>query len=501
MADTEATGEDIERKRRAIRRMQDAFDAMPVPCVVKDETWRVVLWNKAAERTFGFEAKEVLGKNPLEFMVASYRRQDVEQSLNRVFGGEIYYHSINENIASDGRTLVVEWHNSVLPDEDGSMLGVLSIGRDITGCVPSDTGLADAPLERGELMDKLRECIFVHDAESGEILDINQRVCDLFGHERDEILSGGVGLLSFREEGYTMDLALEQIRRAAQGTPQLFDWLCRSRSGRVFWVEVQLRQAIVSGTKRVIAVVRDITERKQYEAKARQAILFQAREDFIATLVHDLKTPLTATLGALELLLDGELGGLEKEQRELLSRLGDSNRSLLSMIQNLLEAYRNEQGILDLRLEETDLRPLVGACVQEVAGLARAKQIEMEVSVAESLRLVAVDRLALRRVTLNLLSNAIKYTPAGSQIQVRLSDSGQSVILEVEDAGPGISLDEQGNLFNRFWQGKGSRQQGGIGSGIGLYLCRQIVEAHQGQIACFSREGAGSTFTVILPAA
>lgn len=486
----------VNEHESLLRRMRPEFELMPVACIVKDTGLRIRIWNECATKTFGFTADETIGRSPLEFMVPAAYRQDVQAVFERLLGGDTYYHSVNRNLTADGRSIVCEWHNCVLFAPDGSVLGLMSMGQDISGRVDAEELLRTDGVSAVEVFDSLSDCVFIHDAETGAIIDINRRVRDLFGYDPDEVKAGQVGLLSFREEGYTQDLAVEQIRKAAQGTPQVFEWLCQSKSGRVFWVEVQLRSAILGGHMRVLAIVRDITERKQYEARARRFILMQSRDDFVASLAHDLKTPLAATLGVLDLLVEGQFGPVTEEQIEIISGLKESNRSLLAMIDNLLQSYRHESGQVDLKPEPTCPAQIARECADQLLPLIELRRLHLRFEVADNLPLVLVDRFAFRRVLVNLLGNAIKFSPEGSEIAVRLQDSGESVVIAIKDSGPGINPEDQKLLFQRFWQGGLSN----AGTGLGLYLCRQIVEAHRGQITCHSRPGAGSTFSVILPA-
>jgi len=229
------------------------------------------------------------------------------------------------------------------------------------------------------------------------------------------------------------------------------------------------------------------------------------REDFVSRLAHDLRTPLVAADRMMSLFQQGVLGDMSPGMQEAISTMIRSNQNLLQMVNVLLEVYRFEAGRKTFSFASVNLRELVEEVAQELSPLAQAKSITLELDVGEAtpgLTQVNGDRLELRRVLTNLIENAIKYTDTGT-ISVRLIPNGHSplesavpwVKIEVQDTGTGISQEDQATLFERFRQGSQRRS----GSGLGLYLSRRIIEAHQGRIEVQSELGQGSVFTVHIP--
>ncbi len=232
------------------------------------------------------------------------------------------------------------------------------------------------------------------------------------------------------------------------------------------------------------------------------------REDFVSRLTHDLRTPLVAADRMLQLLQQGALGELSPSMQEAMTTMARSNQNLLEMVNTLLEVYRYEADRKTLSFFPVELGGLIQEVVQELTPLAQVKGLSLKEDLGEAAQTksqVMGDRLELRRVLTNLLGNAIKFTDTGSVI-VRLTSIAttgngdnpepmQYIGIEVEDTGPGIPLEEQPTLFERFRQGTHKR----AGSGLGLYLSRRIVEAHQGIIDVKSEPGRGSLFIVRLP--
>jgi len=235
----------------------------------------------------------------------------------------------------------------------------------------------------------------------------------------------------------------------------------------------------------VLACV-DVTERVH---------LRQQREDFIAILTHNLKTPIIGMNRTLQLLLDGVLGEMPPAQQQVISLLARNNQSLLRMVQNLLEVYRYESNIEALNFQEIDLLATLYNCVAEVAPLAKNRNLQTKCTLPDNLSHVMADPMAVHHLFINLLENAIKYTPIGGSIYISAEENGPEVVVEVKDTGIGISPEHQSKLFKRSWQGTDQRQFT-TGSGLGLYLCRQIVTAHGGDISCTSDLDVGTTITV-----
>jgi two-component system, sensor histidine kinase and response regulator len=248
--------------------------------------------------------------------------------------------------------------------------------------------------------------------------------------------------------------------------------------------------------KELLARVRALLRLKH--SMDEQLFLSQRREDFVTRLTHDLRTPLIAADQFLKLLQRGVFGNTLSAMRESLEQMAQSNQTLLSMVDTLLEVYQYEAGGKTLDFFVVDLWELCQQVVQELMPLANVKQLTLKAALTEdteaSLARVRGDRLELRRLLTNLVGNAIRFSDAGS-VEVRLNSTVQGVTIEVEDTGIGMNPEEQLLLFDRFRQGKHQRR----GNGLGLYLSRQIVEAHQGNISVSSIVGKGSIFTVYLP--
>ncbi|AUB37922.1 DNA-binding response regulator, OmpR family, containings REC and winged-helix [Nostoc flagelliforme CCNUN1] len=220
------------------------------------------------------------------------------------------------------------------------------------------------------------------------------------------------------------------------------------------------------------------------------------RADFVSRFTHDLRIPLVASNRVLKLLLEGRFCDVSPQLQEIIDTMIGSNQDLLEMVNTLLEVYRHEAGCKTLKISLCNIQELVGEVSQELTPLAEEKGLAVNLDKSETASTVMGDRVELRRVLTNIIGNAIKFTDKGS-VDIRCYPTPVAVTIDIQDTGPGISKQDQAILFERFRQGKHQRS----GSGLGLYLSRCIIEAHQGTIDVTSEPGKGSTFTIHLPVA
>jgi len=222
------------------------------------------------------------------------------------------------------------------------------------------------------------------------------------------------------------------------------------------------------------------------------------REKFVATLTHDLKTPIKAEFRIFELLLQERFGILTEDQKLVIHEMLRSNRFMYQMVDNLLTAFKFEEGQMVLRLETLDLNELVSTTISlDLSGLAHEKDQMLTLHLTSEMPLIPADALEIKRVIYNLVQNAINYTPKGGKIRVSTAYQGHEALVSVEDTGPGIEETIQKNLFEPY--ASMSKRYRHIGTGLGLYISKKIIEAHQGTLTVDSRIGEGSRFTFTLP--
>jgi signal transduction histidine kinase len=215
------------------------------------------------------------------------------------------------------------------------------------------------------------------------------------------------------------------------------------------------------------------------------------RREFIAMLSHDMKTPLSSIFGFTG-MLDERLEE-RSELRELVERIDTNARIVYSLAANFLDVAQMESGSLQFHFESASLNDVVSAVLRHQDVIARAREISIESMLSRDLPKLRLDRRHMDRVVANLVSNAIKFSPVRGRIRVRTTCENGWVVLAVRDQGPGIPLEEQSHLFERFRRIGNPRVDG---SGLGLYIVKQIVEAHGGRVSVDCPSEGGSVFRV-----
>ncbi len=329
--------------------------------------------------------------------------------------------------------------------------------------------------------------------ERGVLVRANKRCESLFGYRREELLGRQFELLV--AEGLRGQFATHGEKFIFEPNIQTIGaglTLCAlHKDGSEFPVNIKMSVIVCHGSSTVMAVIRDISESKLQERLAGQ--LIQQREDYVATLTHDLKTPILAAKRVLQLLIEGDFGAISEAQSEVLATILASNESMYELVRTLLDVYKYESGVKKLSLESHDLRGMLLDFVNELKPLAQSKAIAIQTLLPEEPVFVICDREEIRRVLQNLVDNAFKFTPRGGTVQLRIEQSNDRTTTAIADSGRGVSDHDQAQLFQRFWQAaQGARLY--AGTGLGLYLCRKIVEHHGGNIWCESKVGVGSTF-------
>ncbi len=341
----------------------------------------------------------------------------------------------------------------------------------------------------------------------GIILEVDEHVETLLGCPREELV--GKSLLDFCSEKENIVRIQEQT---LNGNPVKNNEECSlvNTQGQKISVGIstlaRMDEELEEPVGYFIAFM-DITKRKQAEQRIeelyndekglRQELEAQIdkRIELTRTLVHELKTPLTPMIAASELLMeevpDGPLFRLARS-------INKGAELLAKRIDTLIDAAKGELDILELVRTETDLLDLLHRIAEDATPLAYSRNQVLKVELPASLPMVSADGERLRQVVVNLLDNSFKFTPEGGRITLRAKKKGNTIIVEVEDTGPGIPVDQQQHLFEAPYRIK-SENKRGSGLGLGLTLSKMLVELHGGKIWVESQEGKGSKFVFSVP--
>lgn len=239
------------------------------------------------------------------------------------------------------------------------------------------------------------------------------------------------------------------------------------------------------------------------KARERNKLISDMKSEFLSIAAHQLRTPLSALRWTFDMLIAGDIGRITKKQKEFLERGNETTERIISLVNDLLNVSRIEEGKFGYEMKEISLENLVQTLSEETRTRAEQKKLKFTFqNPNEPLPKVKADEEKLSLAITNLLDNALKYTPAGGQVDVFLEKRNDSILFKVQDTGVGIPNDsERSKLFTKFHRGQNAKKLQTVGSGLGLFLVKNIIEAHNGKIWMESEENEGSTFYFTIPVA
>jgi len=348
-----------------------------------------------------------------------------------------------------------------------------------------DQALSESEKNYRDIFDTTHDALFVNDAV-GNITEANRSAELMFGYTHAELLQMSVEDLISGAPPYTLTEALTRIEKVLQEGTQSFEWLCRRENGELFWSEITVSPTRSAEERRVLAVIRDITERKEME---------DMKELMLSSISHEMRTPLTAMLGFLEFVIENEVDESQlKEYHQIMHKEGER---LHEMITNYLDMQRLKAKMHEYRFKPLSVRPLLEAAVAIHA--APSSKYSIVVHASDDLPAIAGDEDLLHQVLSNLLSNAIKYSPEGSEVTLDARLDGEAVTISVQDQGVGIPPEAQARIFDMFFRVEGATRRQVTGTGLGLALVKEIAAVHHGQVWVESALGEGSTFYLAIP--
>jgi len=346
-----------------------------------------------------------------------------------------------------------------------------------------------------------RDIILFVRADDGRILEANAAAAAAYGYRPEELRRLAIHELRPPE---TRPLIAAQMAEADAGGV-LFETVHRRKDGSLFPVEVSSRGATLDGIRTLLSVIRDITERRQVEArltaeKERLAEADRHKRDFLAMLSHELRNPLGSIRSSLQVIDDAPQGSAEAARaREVVHRqIGHLTR----MVEDLLDVTRLSLGKLELRLERIDLRDVLHQAFDDHRGLFERKGVALRLELPDAPVWVHGDALRLAQVVGNLLHNAAKFTAGGGSAAVHLALEPTWAEFRVRDDGAGIPPGQAARMFEAFAQADDSLARTHGGLGLGLAIAKGVVERHRGCVTGRSEGlGRGSEFVVALPLA
>ena len=463
----------------------------------KDLNGTVTLWNRSAERIFGYAAEEMIGQS-IRRIIPPELQPEEDEVLEKVGSGEGVHHFETVRVTKEGRRVDISLTVSAIKTPDGRVIGASTIARDVTL-----TKQLERDARHFAAIIASSDDAIISKTLDGIVLTWNAAAERLFGYTAEEILGHSVRILIPDDRQHEAD---EVLSRVAGGQRlEHYETLRRKKDGTLVPVSLTI-SPILNGEGVVVGaskIARDITERVRADQEHRRILEIarganRLKDEFLATLSHELRTPLNAIGGYARLMQVGLLTG--DKQRSAVDTIVRNASSLGQMIEDVLDVSRIVSGKVRLNVQPVEMSSVIREAVETAQPAADAKKIHLDVIVDPRGTLVSGDPDRLRQVLWNLCANAIKFTDKGGHVQVRLERVNSHIEATVSDNGIGISPDFLPHLFERFSQADAgaARLHGGLG--LGLAICKHLIELQGGRILAYSDgPGRGSTFQIALP--
>lgn len=485
------------------------------------------IYNKKTDDLFWTEeAYRLHGLNPKDFdltldkVAAMYTQEsrDKMTEASKMLRNEGDFHDLElEFIQPSGKHVIIASHYEPLW-EDGEIIGSKGTARDITEIKQIQADLWKTNQLNSAVINSARYAIIATDT-NGNVTIFNPAAEAMFGYTLDEIKKKTESLrLLDPEDVLERKAHFEKKHHLCFKTPFDFivyladtrsgrhgEWRAYKKDGTKILCDMSLTSIRNPSDQAVayVAIIKDITQEKQFQEeliKTREKALIatQAKSEFLANMSHEIRTPMNSIMGMAELLLDTPLNA---EQKQYLSILERASKSLLDLINDILDLSKIEAGHISLQRVPFLIQDVLDKSVEIFLHKAKEKNITIENHIlgGDSHLEIIGDPARLRQVLINLIGNAVKFTEPGGLVRILTSISPERIEIAVKDTGVGMTAEQMAKLFDRFSQGDNSITRKYGGTGLGLHISKLLVERMQGVIIVTSELGKGSTFKVSIP--
>jgi PAS domain S-box-containing protein len=417
----------------------------------------------------------------------------------------------------DGKAIVVDGRWALIRNPDGEPESILEINRDITARRQAEHQLQQSEERLRLLIDSVRDYAIFGLDPHGHVTSWNAAGVRIFGYLEEEIVGRHFSALYLPDDVAAGKPDRELFLASADDRVEDEGWLLH-KDGHQFWANVVItatrdRAGRLRGFTKV---TRDMTERRRVQEQMleverreaeklrehaqRLAELERAKSQFLNLASHELRGPLAVVRGYLSMLADGSFGSLTPAAQKVIPVLVAKGEEMNRLVEQMVESARLEEGQVHLARAAYDLRDIVREAGERLQQTLQPSHT-LIVDLPKDPIMVLVDRDRVATILANLLSNAVKYSPLGGEVRCRLVSTHSWATVEVEDHGVGVADADMGKLFKRFGRivtGDTTHVQG---TGLGLFLSRELARAHGGDITVVSEPGVGSIFSLSLPLA
>lgn len=492
--------EEILNKTNAY--LENLINYANAPIIVWDTNFKITRFNKAFEMLSGLDESKVLGQS-LEILFSEEKAQDSMNLIRKTLTGERWEAVEIEILNLDGSAHTILWNSATIFATDGlTPIATIAQGQDISERVKAEQALLHEQFFSKSLLDSMPGIFYLYSYPDLKLVRWNKNHELLLGYNSDELDNWSVfDWIDIK----TREAIFETTKKINEEGQLMLEVSLLTKDRRPIPFILSGVKIELMGQKYIMGVGLDMTEHKKAEDEIRnkneQLRKINAEKDkFFSIIAHDLRSPFNSFLGLTQIMAE-ELSSLTMSQiQKIADSMSRSANNLYRLLENLLQWSQVKQGLIPFSPVSGNLKRIIDESIGMAQDSAKNKGIGLVCEIQESIR-IFVDVNMFQTILRNLISNAVKFTPRGGQIDVsaRLSDP-ETIEISVKDSGIGMNPEMVNNLFKIDLQANRTGTEDEPSTGLGLLLCKEFVEKHDGRIWAESEEGKGSVFYFTLPA-
>jgi len=483
--------EEAQRKDRDL--VSAVIETTGALVVVLDRQGRIIMFNRTCEHTTGYTFDEVRMKHVWEVLLLPEESKPIIAVFEDIDSGGIAAKYENHWITKRGGRRLIEWSNTVLYDRSGLSEYVICTGIDVTERRKAEEGLRESEAQYRTVFESTGTAMCI---VGGDLMVsfLNKEFERMTGYNEDEV-EGRMAFTDFlpEEDVEGFQDYYREARTGPRGVQGHFECRIRDRGGNL--VNGLASTGVILGRNSVVISLIDITREKSYEKDLRETA--ERLRHFLTVASHELRHPITIVKGYVNTLME-YMDSMPKEM--LLDIFGDIDSSadrLTHYVDELLDVSRVEEGQFPVEKQRVDLDSMVQKAFQDMEVMGCRQRFTM--TAQPDARFAEVDPEKLVQLMVILLENAVNFSPPDSPVDTQIESRDGDTLVSVLDRGIGITSEHRDNVFDRFYQVEDAQHHSTPGLGLGLYIAREIVCAHGGEIWCEPREGGGTVFRFTVP--
>lgn len=464
----------------------------PAAVAMFDNDMRYIMTSERWISDYGLESQTIIGQSHYEVLRDVFNTSEWKEIYQRALQGEVIFKEEDSYLLKNGTIEWSKWAIHPWRGVDNAIGGVIMFREDITERKRAEQALQDREAHLSSIINNIVDGIITIN-EYGIVESFNPACERIFGYTSEDVIGKNITQLILESYHSVHDTYLNNFRMAGSNTSEnsVLELEGKRKDGSSFSLELSINLVHLANRRIFCAIVRDITQRKEAE---------RAKNEFISTVSQELSSPLNSIRSAVALILDTMMEEIPAKIQPILKTVLSNCERLVTTVNEILDVDKVTSGKLAFSMREENLALLVQKSIENNLIYEEKYGIRFELGVLPTTMIVNVDAARILQVMDNLLSNAAKFSEKGKSVEISVYHVEGRYGVSVKDHGAGIPKEFKPNIFKRLSQANSSTSHGKEGSGLGLYISKNIIESMRGHIGFDTELGRGTTFWFELPA-